>query len=159
MKKLATLLAALALVCACTIPVSAATKQDNEHQIADILEIPETAVEKSVPKPQHLQDKKMMEIVEASEGVIPEDYEIGHLTMIRQRDITNVHSHVRPCLGRAESVPGGVLQSGGRGRMDGAGSRQGRIHRLYHPRRWAVCPGLELVRMSNLHKNVTETVG
>ena len=89
MKKLATLLAALALVCVCTIPVSAATKQDNEHQIADILGIPETAVEKSVPKPQHLQDKKMMEIVEASEGVIPEDYEINHLTMIRQRDITN----------------------------------------------------------------------
>ena len=89
MKKLATLLAALALVCACAIPVSAATKQDNEHQIADILEIPETAVEKSVPKPQHLQDKKMMEIVEASEGVIPEDYEINHLTMVRQRDVTN----------------------------------------------------------------------
>ena len=89
MKKLATLLAALALVCACILPASAATKQDNEHQIADILEIPETAVEQSVPKPQHLQDKKMMEIVEASEGVIPEYYEINHLTMIRQRDITN----------------------------------------------------------------------
>ena len=152
MKKLATLLAALALVCACTIPVSAATKQDNEHQIADILEIPETAVEKSVPKPQHLQDKKMMEIAEASEGVIPEDYEINHLTMIRQRDVTNDGASI------PMSVSGGVLQSGGRGRMDGAGSRQGRIHRLYHPRRWAVCPGLELVRMSNLHKNVTETV-
>ena len=89
MKKLATLLAALVLLCTCVLPAAAATKQDNEHQIADILEIPETAVEQSVPKPQHLQDKKMMEIVEASEGVIPEDYEINHLTMIRQRDVTN----------------------------------------------------------------------
>lgn len=89
MKKLATLLAALALVCTCAMPAAAVTRQDNEHQIADILEIPETAVEQSVPKPQHLQDKKMMEIVEASEGVIPDDYDFAHLTMIRQRDITN----------------------------------------------------------------------
>lgn len=88
MRKMTILLLTLTVLCALSLPVSA-TKQENQHQIADVLEITETATEYNVYKQYHLKDAQMMEIVENSEGVIPEDYEINHLTMLRQRDITN----------------------------------------------------------------------
>lgn len=89
MKKIITLAAALLLLCACALPASAEIHQDNQHQIAEILDIPETAVEKSVPKPDHLKDAEMMEIVKEHPDAIPETYTFSHLTMVRQRDITN----------------------------------------------------------------------
>lgn len=105
-KKIIALLAALVLLCSCAVSAAAATRQDNEHQIADILEIPETAVEESVPKSQHLKDQKMMEIVALYPDVVPEEYEIRHLTMIRQRNITN----------EGEPIPMSVRAWGGQNR-------------------------------------------
>lgn len=89
MKKFAVLLVAAAALFALALPVSAATLQQNQHQIADVLEITETAVEQSVYNQYHLTDAQMMEILRTAGDVVPEDYEIHHLTMLRQRDVTN----------------------------------------------------------------------
>ncbi len=89
MRKLFAVLLALAMLCAAAVPASAAAKLENEHQIAEVLEITQTAEEAHVMKMYHLTDQQMMEAVENSRDVIPEDYEIHHLSMVRQRDVTN----------------------------------------------------------------------
>lgn len=89
MKKLITLIFALALLFVAAIPVAADTQQENKHQVADVLKITETAEETHVLKMYHLKDEQMMEAVKNSQDVIPEEYDIHHLAMLRQRDVTN----------------------------------------------------------------------
>jgi len=89
MKRLFTMLLALVVLCTAAIPASAATQQENKHQVADVLEITETAEETHVLNQYYLTDAQMMEVVENSQDVIPEEYKIRHLSMLRQRDVTN----------------------------------------------------------------------
>ena len=92
MKKYLTFLLLLVIAAAFAMPVFA---DDNRNQIAQVLEISQGAVEESVMKTNHLQEAELMRILrqfqetEESKEVLPEDMEINHLTMIRQRDVSN----------------------------------------------------------------------
>ena len=92
MKKWIALLGLPVLLAAMAVPALA---DDNNHQVAQVLKITEGVEEGKVPKADHLQDEQMMEIfrefqeTEEAEEILPEDMEIKHLTMIRQRDVAN----------------------------------------------------------------------
>ena len=92
MKKWIVLLVLPVLLAAMAVPALA---DDNNHQVAQVLKITEGVEEGKVPKLDHLQDEQMMEIfrefqdTEEAEEILPEDMEIQHLTMIRQRDVSN----------------------------------------------------------------------
>ncbi|MGM9604179.1 MAG: hypothetical protein ACI3XG_03865 [Faecousia sp.] len=92
MKRIPTLLMLLALLCAMAVPALA---DDNNHQVAQVLEITAGVEEGKVPKTDHLQDEQMMQVLqefrdtEGAEEILPGDMEIKHLTMIRQRDVAN----------------------------------------------------------------------
>ena len=92
MKRFLALLLLPVLLLAMALPAFA---DDNNHQVAQVLSITEGVEEGKVPKPDHLQDEQMMEIfrafqeTEEAEEILPEDMQIKHLTMIRQRDVEN----------------------------------------------------------------------
>lgn len=92
MKKWIALLVLPVLLAAMAVPALA---DDNNHQVAQVLKITEGVEEGKVPKTDHLQDEQMMEIfrefqdTEEAEEILPEDMDIQHLTMIRQRDVAN----------------------------------------------------------------------
>lgn len=92
MKKIMSLLALALLLFAMAVPAFA---DDNCHQVAQVLEMTEGAVEEKVPKPYHLQDQQMMQVLrdfsetEDARTILLEDADFQHLTMIRQRDVSN----------------------------------------------------------------------
>ena len=92
MKKILTLLVLAALVLTLAAPAFA---DDNNHQVAQVLEMTEGALEEKVLKAYHLQEAEMMQILEdfaqteQAQDILPEDADIRHLTMIRQRDVSN----------------------------------------------------------------------
>lgn len=92
MKKNLTLLMLLALLCTMAAPAFA---DDNNHQVAQVLEMTEGAVEEKVFKTYHLQEEQMMQTLrefrdsDESGEILPEDVKINHLTMLRQRDVSN----------------------------------------------------------------------
>lgn len=92
MKKIMTFLMLLIFVTAMAVPAFA---DDNRNQIAQVLEITEGVVEKSVMKDEHLKEAELMQVLrefqdtEEAGDVLPENMEINHLTMIRQRDVSN----------------------------------------------------------------------
>lgn len=90
MKKILAILLTLAAVVTAAVPAAAVVNAENQHQIAEILSITESAVEEHVLKYQHVKEAAMMAAVDAAEeDVIPAEYEIRHLTMVRQRIIHN----------------------------------------------------------------------
>ena len=92
MKKIMSLLILVLVLLAMAVPAFA---DDNCHQVAQVLEMTEGAVEEKVLKPYHLQDEQMMQGLqdfaetEEAESILLEDADIHHLTMIRQRDVSN----------------------------------------------------------------------
>ena len=82
----------LVLLAALSLPAFA---DDNSHQVAQVLEITQGAREEKVLYAYHLKEAQMMETVRAAleteEGqtLFPEDAQINHLSMIRQRDVVN----------------------------------------------------------------------
>lgn len=92
MKKIMSLLILVLVLLAMAVPAFA---DDNCHQVAQVLEMTEGAVEEKVLKPYHLQDEQMMQVLqdfaetEEAESILLEDADIHHLTMIRQRDVSN----------------------------------------------------------------------
>lgn len=90
MKKFAALLLLLAVLVANAVPAAADVLVENQHQIAEILSITDSAEEEHVMKYQHVKEEQMMAALEqAGEDVVPADYRIRHLTMVRQRTIHN----------------------------------------------------------------------
>lgn len=92
MKKLICLLMLAVVISAMVVPAAAISTYQNNHQCINVVSASETVKESTVYKYQHLTDKQLMAIVQASieaeEGIVPEGMEIKHLTLIRQKKVT-----------------------------------------------------------------------